>query len=36
MKFDEDKAIQLSLHRELELHAVEELLAAKDEPQDVE
>ena len=36
VKFDEDKAMQLYRERDLELHAVEELLVPKDEPQDVE
>ena len=36
VKFDEGKAMQLSLERELELDAVEELLDPKDKPQDVE
>jgi hypothetical protein len=36
IKFDEGKAMQLSLERELELHAEEELLVPKDEPQDVD
>ena len=34
--FDEEKSMRLSLERELDLHAVEELLVLKDEPQDVE
>ena len=36
VKFDEEKAIQFFLERELDLHAEEELLVPKDEPQDVE
>ena len=36
IKFDEEKAMRLSLERELDLHVVEELLVPKDEPQDVE
>ena len=36
IKFDEEKAMWLSLERELDLHADEELLVPKDEPQDVE
>ena len=36
IKFDEDKSMRLSLERELDLHAEEELLVPKDEPQDVE
>ena len=36
VKFDEDKAMQFSLERELDFHADEELLVLKDEPQDVE
>jgi hypothetical protein len=36
MKFDEGKAMQLSLERELELHAEEKLLVPKDESQDVD
>ena len=36
IKFDEDKAMRFSLERELDLHAKEELLVPKDEPQDVE
>jgi hypothetical protein len=36
IKFDEGKAMQLSLERELELHAEEELLVPKDESQDVD
>ena len=36
IKFDEEKAMQLSLERELDLHAEEELLVPKNEPQDVE
>ena len=34
IKFDEEKAMRCSLQRELQLHAVEELLAPKEEPQD--
>jgi len=33
IKFDEEKAMSLSLERELNLHAEEELLVPKDEPQ---
>jgi hypothetical protein len=36
VKFDEEKAMRLSLERELDLHADKELLVPKDEPQDVE
>jgi hypothetical protein len=36
IKFDEGKAMWLSLERELELHAEEELLAPKYESQDVD
>ena len=36
IKFDEEKAMWLSLERELDFHVDEELLAPKDEPQDVE
>ena len=36
LKFDEKKAMRLSLERELYLHAFEELLAPKQEPQDAE
>ena len=36
VKFDEEKAMKLSLERELDLHADEELLVPKDEPQYVE
>ena len=36
VKFDEEKAMRLSLERELDLHADEELLVPKEEPQDVE
>ena len=36
IKFDEEKDMRLSLKRELDLHADEELLVPKDEPQDVE
>jgi hypothetical protein len=35
IKFDEGKAMRLSLERELDLHAKEELLVPKDESQDV-
>jgi hypothetical protein len=35
IKFDEEKAMRLSLDRELDLHAEEELLVPKDEFQDV-
>jgi hypothetical protein len=35
IKFDEGKAMQLSLERELDLHTEEELLVPKDESQDV-
>ena len=35
-KFNEVKAMKLSLERELHLHADEELLVPKDEPQDVD
>ena len=35
IKFDEGKAMQLSLERELHLHVEEELLSPKDEPLDV-
>jgi len=34
VKFDEEKAMGCSLERELQLHANEELLAPKEEPQD--
>ena len=34
--FNEEKAMQISLQRELQLHAVDEILAPKEEPQDVE
>ena len=34
VKFDEDKAMRCSLKREIQLHAVEEILALKEEPQD--
>jgi hypothetical protein len=36
IKFDEGKAMRLSLERELDLHAKEELLVPKDESQDVD
>jgi hypothetical protein len=36
IKFDERKAMRLSLERELDLHAEEELLVPKDESQDVD
>ena len=36
IKFDEEKAMRLSLERELDLHAEEELLVPKNEHQDVE
>ena len=36
IKFHEEKAMKLSLERELHLDADEELLVAKDEPQDVD
>ena len=36
IKFDEEKAMQLPLEMELDLHAEEELLVPKDEPQDVD
>jgi hypothetical protein len=36
IKFDEGKAMQLSLERELDLHAEEELLVPKDDSQDVD
>jgi hypothetical protein len=36
IKFDEGKVMQLSLERELDLHAEEELLVPKDESQDVD
>ena len=36
IKFDEGKAMQFSLERELDLHAEEELLVPKDESQDVD
>jgi hypothetical protein len=36
IKFDEGKAMRLSLERELDLHVEEELLVPKDEPQDVD
>ena len=36
IKFNEEKAMKLSLERELDLHIEEELLVPKDEPQDVD
>ena len=36
VKFDEGKAMRLSLERELDLHEEEELLFPKDESQDVD
>ena len=36
IKFDEEKAMRLSLERELDLYADEELLVPNNEPQDVE
>ena len=36
IKFNEVKAMKLSLEREIHLHADEELLVPKDEPQDVD
>lgn len=36
VKFDKDKAMQISLEMELQLHVVEELLAPKEEPQYVD
>ena len=36
IKFDEEKAMRLSLEWEMDLHADEELLVLKNEPQDVE
>ena len=36
IKFDEEKTMLLSLERELDLHAEEELLVPKDESQDVD
>ena len=36
IKFNEVKAVKLSLERELHLHAEEELLVPKDEPLDVD
>ena len=36
IKFDEGKAMRLSLERELDLHAEEELLVPKDESLDVD
>jgi hypothetical protein len=36
IKFDEGKAMRLSLERELDLHVEEELLVPKDESQDVD
>ena len=36
IKFDEEKSMWLSLERELDLHAWEEILVPKDESQDVD
>ena len=36
IKFDEGKSLQLSIEREMDLHAEEELLVPKDESQDVD
>jgi hypothetical protein len=36
IKFDEGKAMQLSLERELDLHEEEELLVPKDESEDMD
>ena len=36
VEFDEEKAMRLSLERELDFHAYEELLVPKGEPQDLE
>ena len=36
VKFDEEKAMQISIEREFQLHVDEELLAPKEKPQDVE
>ena len=36
IKFHEEKTMKLSLERELHLHAEEEILVPKDEPQDVD
>ena len=36
IKLNEEKAMKFSLKRELQLHAEEELLVPKDEPQDVD
>ena len=36
IKFNEVKSMKLSLERELQLHAEEELLVPKDEPLDVD
>ena len=36
VKFDEEKAMRLSLERETDLHGDEELLVPNNEPQDVE
>ena len=36
IKFNEVKAMKFSLEREIHLHAEEELLVPKDEPQDVD
>ena len=35
VKFDEEKAMRCSLQRKLQLHAHQEILAPKEEPQDV-
>lgn len=35
VKFDEEKTMRCSLERDLQLHADEDLLAPKEEPQDV-
>ena len=36
IKFNEEKAMKMSLERELHLHAEEELLVPKDDPLDVD
>ena len=36
IKFNEEKAMKLSLEMKLDLHAKEEILVPKNEPQDVE
>ena len=36
IKFDEGKAKRLSIRRDMDLHAEEELLVPKDEPLDVD